>query len=291
MMDAPLSSAGGRFDLSAFLGGAIEVVVLALVCASPWALGSVEPGAEFCLFCGLAFSLILWAVRWMVQGSPLWAHCPATLGLAGLFLFTVFQLLPLPSPFLACVSPATARLSQELLPSVPEALSFGEAREACLQPAGATISLYPATTRLGAIRLLAVFLLFAVVRNNIATPAATRRLAVAALANGALLAVFAFIQFFSSPPKMLYWTYPVLTGAFGPFSCRDHYPFYLNMCIGLGGGLLLSLMGKEERPSTRRGSHRREKQRRTDGGEHDFPARESVVEKLFSILQSPGVCG
>src|SRR5260370_33005702 len=39
----------------------------------------------------------------------------------------------------------------------------------------------------------------------------------------------------------MYYRYPVLNNSFGPFINHNHFPFYLNMCIGLGGGLLLSL--------------------------------------------------
>jgi O-antigen ligase len=86
---------------------------------------------------------------------------------------------------------------------------------------------------------LAVFLVFAVVRNNLASPSAFRRLAVLALANGALLSLFALIQFFTSPPTVLYWTYESTNPVFGPFICHNHFPFYVNLCLGLGLGLIL----------------------------------------------------
>ena len=48
---------------------------------------------------------------------------------------------------------------------------------------GAAISLYPGATRREAIKLLAVWLLFVAVRNNVASPAALARLSVAAVIN------------------------------------------------------------------------------------------------------------
>ena len=87
-------------------------------------------------------------------------------------------------------------------------------------------------------QLLAVFLLFAVVRNNIASAAALRRLSVVALVNAVLLALFGLVQFFTSTPSMLYWRYPSQGRVFGPFICANHFPFYVNMCVGLGVGLL-----------------------------------------------------
>ncbi len=78
-------------------------------------------------------------------------------------------------------------------------------------------------------------------RNNLATAAAFRRLAVAATVNGTALSLFALLQFFGAPHQTLYWTVPAGVEVFGPFICRNHFPFYVNVCLGLGAGLLLSL--------------------------------------------------
>src|SRR5206468_3811317 len=40
-------------------------------------------------------------------------------------------------------------------------------------------------------------------------------------------------------PLTIYWTYPCSVRPFGPFICRTHFPFYVNICLGLGLGLLL----------------------------------------------------
>lgn len=253
-------------------------------------MAAVEPGAEFCLFCGVACLLILWALRLVVEGKLTWEYCPVSLGLAGLFLFGVFQLLPLSPPVLAWLSPHTNRLSADLLPATPEVLALGEPRSASFWPAGSTLSLYPAATRLETIRLLAVLLLFLVVRNNVTSPGAFRRFAIAVVINGFLLALFAFVQFFSSRPKTMYWSIPVLNNLFGPFICRDHYPFYLNMCIGMGIGLLLSVgsarSGRAHRHrSSRHGSHHRDNRPEESRG----PDVGNWIGSAADILQSPKV--
>jgi tetratricopeptide (TPR) repeat protein len=61
-----------------------------------------------------------------------------------------------------------------------------------------------------------------------------------AVANGALLSLFALVQLFNAPPQRIYWTLPTPGLVFGPFICRTHFAFYLNLCFGLGLGLLLS---------------------------------------------------
>src|SRR4029077_11502053 len=128
--------------------------------------------------------------------------------LAGLFLLAVWQVTPLPRDLLAALSPATERLYERLLPDQAEVLPSNAGRSAVPFPAGSTLRLYPGATQHELLKLLAVFLLFAVVRNNVASPGALRRLSLAAVANGALLSVFALVQFFTAPHNTVYWTYP-----------------------------------------------------------------------------------
>jgi tetratricopeptide (TPR) repeat protein len=67
------------------------------------------------------------------------------------------------------------------------------------------------------------------------------------LGNGALLGLFGIIQQLSSPSTLLYWTWESQGTVFGPFICRNHFSFYVNMCTGLGLGLLLSLPARTGR--------------------------------------------
>ena len=219
----------------------MEFIVLLLVCFSPWAFGAVHPLPELILYAGVALLLALWGARALLEWSFAWKNCPVALCLAGLFLLGVSQLVPWPASFLQTISPATRRLCDQFLPSAPEVLPGGQAKDAAALPAGSSLSLYPGATRGEVVRLLAVFLLFAIVRNNIASAAALRRLSIAAVFNGALLSLLGLTQYFSAPAKTLYWIYPCQGQVFGPFICRNHFPFYVNMCLGLGIGLLFSL--------------------------------------------------
>ena len=74
--------------------------------------------------------------------------------------------------------------------------------------------------------------------------------------NGVLLALFGLIQFFTSPHHVLYWTFPSAGQVFGPFICRDHFPFYINMCFGLGLGLLWSSKSLNTRIQSSKGRAR-----------------------------------
>jgi O-antigen ligase/tetratricopeptide (TPR) repeat protein len=230
---------GVRLWIAAVLRGLLEAVVLFLVCAAPWCYGAVHAGFEFLLLAGVGVVLVLWGARMLLEGQLSWKKCPVALCLAGLFLLGVWQITPLPPSVLGRVSPGMAGLSERLLPAKPEILPDGTGATPSATPPGRTISVYPAATRLQLARLLAICLLFAAVRNNIAPRPGLRRLGIATVLNGAALSVFALVQSLSSPPNLLYWSYPSLGQVFGPFICRNHFPYYINLCIGLGVGLLL----------------------------------------------------
>jgi O-antigen ligase len=238
----PFSTQPGRDSESVpvrVVRGLMEAVVLGMVCLSPWAFGSVHPYFEYYLFAGVAALVVLWGVRMLLEGEWRWQPCPLVWCLAGLWLWSLVQMAPVPRGVLAAVTPATADLYDELLPAQPEVLPGG-------QPASlhtttfVPISLYAGASRADSLRLLAVLLLFVVVRNNLAGQGPLRRFSIAALANAALLALFALVQFFTSSPHTLYWTYSTDGLVFGPFICRTHFAFYVNLCVGLGLGLLLS---------------------------------------------------
>src|SRR2546430_2119028 len=79
----------------AVLALAIEGILLALICLSPWAFGAVHLYFELGLDAGLALLLCLWAVRLLVSGKFSWQRCPVALCLGALFLLAVAQLVPL----------------------------------------------------------------------------------------------------------------------------------------------------------------------------------------------------
>ncbi len=218
-----------------FLPRIIEAVTLVAVGLSPWAFGAVGPFAEFLLYAAVALLLALWAARLVLAGAVPWAKCPVAVSLAALFLLAISQTVALPPGMLATIAPATAQLYARLLPAHPEVLPGMEPGPAT---GAGTLSVYPAATQQELVRLLAVFLLFVVVRNNLGAPACLRRLSIVLLANGAFLSFFGIVQFVTSGPTTLYWTYPAPNNVFGPFVCKNHFSFYVNLCFGVGVGLL-----------------------------------------------------
>src|SRR5689334_8234445 len=136
------SRADLRQSCSKFLRTAMEVIVLLMVCLSPWAFGSAGADFEFVLYAGIALLLGLWALQILVEGELSWKKCPVALVLGGLVLYGAWQLTPLPERVLPVLSPATARMYEQLLPSQAELLPSGEKLEPSFLRAGSTLSLY-----------------------------------------------------------------------------------------------------------------------------------------------------
>jgi O-antigen ligase len=218
----------------------MEAVVLALAALAPWAFGSVDAVFELALMAGLAVLLLLWAALVVTTGRLTVLRCPVTLALALLFLVGLLQLLPLPPSLLGWVSPGSARLRADLYPTHLEELIRNEYVTAA--PTYSPITVYPHATRVELVRWLAVLVLFAAVRNQIASTASMRRLALVMLVNGCLLSLFGLAQMFSAGSmNRVYWSYTTAGSVFGPFIYRNHFAAYINLCIALGVGLLLTL--------------------------------------------------
>jgi O-antigen ligase/tetratricopeptide (TPR) repeat protein len=241
--DAAATPGLHREAIVRLLRGALEGIVLLLVALSPWAFGAIHPLAVLGLYIGVAVVLALWGARLLVEGRLCWSSCPVLSCLAALLLLGAGQLLPLSPSTLAWLSPPTAELCTRLQPEEREVLPEGDQAPV----SATTLTLYPEGTRGVLVQLLAVLALFAAVRNNACSADSLRRLSLVAAANGALLSLFALVQFFTSPPNVVYWSFPTQGIVFGPFICRTHFSCYVNMCVGLGFGLLLATTARPHR--------------------------------------------
>lgn len=218
-----------------WLRAALESLVLVMVALAPWAYGSVHAVALFGLYVGTSLVLLLWAAVLLAERRVVGVVCPVLGCLAGLVLLGVWQTVPLPAAVLQTVAPETAETRARLMPTVPESLS----EDPPARTGDATISYEPGATRREIAKLLALLALFGAVRCAVATPASFRRFAVVCVANGTVLSVFALAQKFSSGPQTVYWSFETQGSVFGPFVCKNHFPYYVNVCFGLGLGLLL----------------------------------------------------
>lgn len=234
----------------------IESIVLAVVALSPWSFNDGHPSAaaftvlpvqvytpSFLYFAVLAVLLLLLAAQILTGTRPNIKKCPIALCLAALFLIGTWQLIPWPRGLLQQISPATAGLYAELLPNEREVLDDGPEPE---HQRGRTISFDPGVTRAALYDWLAVLLGFVVVRHTFASNASLGRLCLVASLNGGLLALVALMNYLrarvghsgqeSASLEML-----------KVFINRNHAAYYLNLCIGLGFGLILELVNSRQR--------------------------------------------
>jgi tetratricopeptide (TPR) repeat protein len=288
------SHTGFRHRASRLIQTGMEWIVLALVVLSPWAFGAVEPPIEEMVYAVVALLVALWGVRMILEGQAWWRKCPVTLCLAALLFLGVAQLQPLPTAVLARLSPATAETYQQLLPAEPEILLQDEPHEPVQPPAGTTLSLYAAATQSLVFQIFVVLALFAVVRNNTASADSLRRLSVACLVNAALLSLLAIAQYLSSPHHVVYWIFPSPGQVFGPFICRSHFAFYVNICIGLGVGVLLRLpavFAHAAQPGPTKNGHVRSRKHPHRPALAPAPHEEAPPEPLSmaTLLQRPVV--
>lgn len=226
---------------------AAEAVLFALVLLSPYPFGCAEPSWTFALLAGVGLLVCLWFAHVVMTRELRFRWDGVSLGLFGLVLFTAFQTVPLPESVVGVLSPARLEQHRTLRPDVEERLP-GEP-PAAARPTTLTLSIDASRTRDSLVLFTAVLLLYAAARNFVFTRAAAQRLAWAAFANGIVLSTLALMQFFSSPRTTVYWSVITEGAVFGPFVCKNHYPYYLSLCIGLGLALLLQEWQKQDRES------------------------------------------
>jgi len=226
-----------------------EGVVLTLVCAAPWMLGSVHARSELVLITGTLAVVILAAVSGRVAVLLKNLMSLPSVAFGGLVLLGLAQSTPLPERMLAVLDPSTSALRRALLPDVPERVGNESAATVPLPPK--TISQEPGATRETTWSLFVAWMFFQAVMVLGGGCDALRRLGWFVAANAMLLALFALIQSLTWNGK-IYWVIPTefecsAWSIGGPFICHTHLAEYLNVGLGFGLGFTLGGMG-DRRP-------------------------------------------
>ncbi len=233
---APEPLSPWRRKADRYLAGLIETFSLLLVCLSPWALGTVSSCARLTFYGGLAALLALWGGRLLLQGQLVWHKCSVTAGLAAAFLLGSAQITAFPPSVLRAVAPSTANFYERVTPAQMEVLSDGTVPTYLPRQ---TLSLDARATRAIVMDLLAIFLLFAVVRNNVPSLPGLRRLSIVLTANGTLLAIVVLLQ--ASLPGLAAFSNGLDDGASALSQCfrRENCGGYILLSVGLAVGLIL----------------------------------------------------
>ncbi len=205
---------------------------------APWLFGAVEAWAQAGIFCAAALLLATLVARTSATGRPLLLP-PGWLPAACFLAWVGVQLLPIPAPLVALLSPERFRLEQ-----LAAGLLGAKA------PGWLTLSVDPALTRTYLWEFLGIALFTLLLWNLITNRRQLHRLLLATIANGATLTLFAIIQR-ATWAGAIYWVRPIHLGdPFGPYVNRTHMGGLLLLIIPLGLGFFSAKAVRRQRGET-----------------------------------------
>jgi tetratricopeptide (TPR) repeat protein/O-antigen ligase len=210
--------------------------LLGLLVWTPLAFGAVHTWAYALLEIHVCWLLALWIIRQlMVQRDEgqtavsmrLLGRPPAVL-LLMFFGLLLFQQLPLPTPVLSFLSPATAELYRLFLPAWPEQHT--------------PLSLAPYATKLAFGQLLAYAGMLFLWVDTLRTRRDIQLVAWSIVGTGCAMAIVGIVQYFYRTDAIYgLRDASYATGAFfGPYLNRNHFAGYQTIAIIMGLGLLLT---------------------------------------------------
>ena len=234
-----------------------EVTAGAMVALSPWPLASNAAGFEYVLALGVLTLTALWAAHAAAVGRLGFRPDVVSVALAGLALLSVVQLVPLPEAVVGVLSPARLEWHRALTPAVEETLPGGG--EPATRATWLPLTVDRAATRTFLARTLGLLLLYAAVRNWVASRDALARFAGGLATVGTLMAFAALLDRFAGTPGRVLGLLPVPPGCdatFGPFVCRNHYPDWMHLALGMAVALVLPRANadSDDRPAGDRAS-------------------------------------
>jgi O-antigen ligase len=246
----------------------VEAGLWILLILTPLALGSVSRTATVLLE-GACLALL--ALAWWAGMQAPASRVPRLFkGIAaGFVLWSLLQMVPLPSAALAILSPGTHRLLVENLPGYTSGAGPADVQAWLLQrrdtPSGKLaprseektgfegklkipsrwrpISWYPGLTLQAVWRFLAYWAMFLLVADFLPENACRKRLPWLLALLGFGLAFQALLQKYTWNDRIL-WLVRVYQGTpFGPWVNRNHFAGYMEMTIPMGAALLLGTLG------------------------------------------------
>jgi O-antigen ligase/tetratricopeptide (TPR) repeat protein len=244
MSSSAASRAQPLNSIVACLNGTMELIVAAILVLSPWFVGGYLPQHLFLTSLGLCAMLLLWTLTQVLTWRLTIYGCWVSFFLVLLFITSGLGIVPMPRATIRSLSPATAQLYDDLLPTTREVSASGPLDEKLPFPPGTTLSLNPGATQDELLGVLALFVLFFVSRHALASRQSLKRLALVLIVNGCLLSIFGMVQKVRSPEDHVYGIHVEGSQVFGPFINRNHFASYVNFSICLGVGLFLASMEK-----------------------------------------------
>lgn len=232
-----------RSSIAELWSSLADFFLIGAILVGPWMFGSDEAAYHVVLlglvsasaFCLCIRSFLLKTLKINLDG-PVWIFC-------GLVLLGLFQMIPWPGNLLGFLSPETASLRNFLLP--PQSDQFDS--QTLGGVAQATISLNPFATKQVVYQIVCLGMVYLITQMGLRSIDQITRICWCLLANGSFLALEAITQSFTSNSDMVYWSFSTSGSVFGPMN-RDHFPDYMNLCIGASCALLTAVYHQRLQP-------------------------------------------
>ncbi len=232
-----------RFSIADLWGHLADFFLIGAILVGPWLFGSDEAAYHVVLLALVSASAFCLCIRSFLlkkfqvnPGGPAWIF-------GGLVLLGIIQLIPLPNNLLGILSPETVSLRNILLPPQPDSFD-GKILGGVSQ---ATISLNPFATRQVVYQITCLAMVYLITQMGLRSIEQITRICWCLFANGALLALEAIVQSFTSNSDKIYWSISTTGSVFGPMN-RDHFPDYMNICIGASCALLTAVYHRGLQP-------------------------------------------
>ena len=204
-----------------------RVLLVLVVCGTPWLLGGVEPATQFYIQIAVLAALALTIIGYATHRTRRRINFPT-----------------LTVPILSAIWLTAVQLTKLRFPVTAQA--YAAPRE--LLAGHTVLSIYPASTRFELARLSAMAIVFCLGFLLFRTRRSIAGLWIALLVNGSALSAFGIVQLMRWNGK-LYWTIPLERGGqtFASFVNRNNACGFLTLTLAAGIGLLLwSTLAKYE---------------------------------------------
>ncbi len=217
----------------------VDYSMWAIVFVGPHLFGGRHLLGRFVILSLCVVASVAWFARQLLVSQPKWNRTYSVAILFAAVALVAFQLVPLPSEWLAAIAP---RLS-EILPlwtgNPAAAAHLGEWR---------TLSLAPEETRLALATLMAYGLLFVTTVQRVESFEDVKRLVRWISCSAILVAIFGIVQYFTANGKFFwFYEYPYTNTAYemkAAFTNRNHFAHFL--VLGLANLLSWTMLRRDQ---------------------------------------------
>ncbi len=231
----------------------VEFVFLFAILAAPWPLGSTGATAKFYLCCVVCVAFLTFSVR-LVHGSfPKWQAGSSgklvVCGFLGLGLVALIHLPDLPRSWVSAIAPGVEHwVVKDSISEPVSSLGSAKIQTAMDWFSGSKLGLNAGGSFQFLLDITTLGVVFGIGCYCRRPTESLRRLGVTAVILGTAVAIFGIARHVGSHEWFAYWTDAMQRGAgFGPFVNRNHFPFFMNMAVGLTIGLLLERFDRSRR--------------------------------------------